>query len=82
LAEPFAICLPAVSKQLKVLEGAGLVPRGHDAKWRPCRLAPEPLKEGPDWRDVYRRFWEASFDHRGDYLAKLQSSEKPDDRDA
>jgi DNA-binding transcriptional ArsR family regulator len=82
LAEPFAIGLPAVSKHPRVLERAGLVLRGRDAQWRPCRLAPEPLEEAADWLDAYRRFWEASFDPLGDYLAKLETIEKPDDRDA
>src|SRR6266699_835801 len=62
LAEPFAISLPAVSKHLKVLERAGLITRGRNAQWRPCRLEARPLQDVTDWLERYRRFWESSFD--------------------
>lgn len=71
LAAPFDISLPAVSRHLKVLEGAGLITRGRDAQWRPCRLQPEPLKDVADWLEAYRRFWEGSFDKMDAYLAEL-----------
>src|SRR5215472_10950451 len=58
LAAPFGMSLPAVSKHLNVLERAGLIARGRDAQWRPCRLQPAPLKEVADWIEHYRRFWE------------------------
>jgi len=76
LAEPFAISLPAVSKHLKVLERAGLIARGREAQWRPCRLEAIHLKEVADWLDRYRRFWEQSFDRLDEYLRKLQTKEK------
>jgi len=75
LAEPFAMSLPAVSKHLKVLEHAGLISRGRDAQWRPCRLEAERLREVADWVERYRRFWEQSFDRLDGYLRQLQ--EKP-----
>src|SRR5688500_19569288 len=59
LAKPFDMSLPAVSKHLKVLERAGLITRGREAQWRPCRLEPSRLKEVADWLERYRRFWEA-----------------------
>src|SRR5881275_3241721 len=62
LAQPFDMSLPAVSKHLKVLERAGLIARGRDAQWRPCRLAAAPLKEVADWVERYRRFWDESFE--------------------
>src|SRR6188508_2271363 len=62
LAEPFEMSMPAISKHLKVLERAGLIARGREAQWRPCRLEAEPLKEASDWVDRYRRFWESSYD--------------------
>src|SRR3954449_11300200 len=68
LAAPFEMSLPAVSKHLKVLERAGLISRGRDAQWRPCRLEPGRLKEADDWLETYRRFWEQSFDRLSDYL--------------
>ena len=80
LAAPFAMSLPAVSRHLKVLERAGLIARGREAQWRPCRLAPEPLGEVAGWLESYRRFWEASLDRLGDYLTDLQKG-NPDGRD-
>jgi len=73
LAEPFAMSLPAVSKHLKTLERAGLISRGREAQWRPCRLAPEALKEATEWLDAYRRFWDESLDNLTDYLRRVQS---------
>jgi DNA-binding transcriptional ArsR family regulator len=76
LAEPFAMSLPAVSKHLKVLQRAGLIARGREAQWRPCRLQPEPLKDIADWVEHYRRFWEESFDRLDEYLKEVQAAEK------
>jgi DNA-binding transcriptional ArsR family regulator len=76
LAEPFDISLPAVSKHLKVLEGAGLIARGRDAQWRPCRLEAGRLREVADWVEHYRRFWEESLDKLDFYLKQLQRKEK------
>jgi DNA-binding transcriptional ArsR family regulator len=76
LAEPFAMSLPAISKHLKVLENAGLIARGREAQWRPCRLEAGPLKDAADWLEDYRRFWEQSFDRLEDYLGELQRKEK------
>jgi DNA-binding transcriptional ArsR family regulator len=75
VAEPFAMSLPAVSRHLKVLERAGLIARGRNAQWRPCRLAPEPLKEASEWLDAYRQFWEESLDNLAEYLKGLQPNE-------
>jgi DNA-binding transcriptional ArsR family regulator len=79
LAEPFDISLPAISRHLKVLEGAGLISRGREAQWRPCRLEAEPLKQLDGWLGRYRRFWEGSFDRMDAYLAQItQTQSKPD----
>ena len=75
LAEPFAMSMPAISKHLKVLERAGLIRRGREAQWRPCRLEAGPLQEVAGWMEHYRRFWEASFDRLDDYLQQIN---KPD----
>jgi DNA-binding transcriptional ArsR family regulator len=81
LAAPFDMSLPAVSKHLKVLERAGLIARGRDAQWRPCRLQAAPLKEVADWIEHYRRFWEQSLDRLEDYLHELQAKgDKPRDK--
>lgn len=80
LAEPFAMTLPAVSRHLKVLERAGLIARGREAQWRPCRLDPQPLRDVAGWLDPYRRFWEDSFDRLDAYLEELQKG-NPDGRD-
>jgi DNA-binding transcriptional ArsR family regulator len=75
LAEPFAMSLPAVSKHLKVLERAGLITRGREAQWRPCRLAAAPLKEVAAWIEPYRAFWDESFDRLDELLSELQAKE-------
>jgi DNA-binding transcriptional ArsR family regulator len=76
LAEPFAMSMPAISKHLKVLERAGLIARGREAQWRPCRLQAAPLQEVAGWVEHYRRFWEQSFDRLDDYLRDLKAREK------
>ena len=76
LAEPFDMSLPAVSKHLKVLERAGLIARGREAQWRPCRIEPKALKEIDDWLEDYRRMWDERLDRLEDYLQQLQSKEK------
>ncbi len=76
LAAPFEMSMPAISRHLKVLEKAGLIARGREAQWRPCKLKAEPLKQAADWLDDYRRFWEESFDRLDAYLQTLQAKEK------
>jgi DNA-binding transcriptional ArsR family regulator len=76
LAEPFDMSMPAVSKHLKVLERAGLIARGREAQWRPCRLEATPLKDVADWVEHYRKFWSDSLDRLGDYLREAQKREK------
>ena len=76
LASPFEMSMPAISRHLKVLERAGLIARGREAQWRPCKLKAEPLKQAADWLDEYRRFWDESFDRLGEYLQELQAKEK------
>lgn len=75
LAEPFEMSLPAISKHLKVLERAGLIARGREAQWRPCRLEAGPLRDVANWIEHYRQFWEQSFDRLEDYLRNLQTGE-------
>jgi len=76
LAEPFEMSMPAVSKHLKVLERAGLIARGREAQWRPCRLDAGPLKDVAGWIEHYRRFWDQSFDRLDAYLLELKQKEK------
>ena len=76
IAKPFDISLPAVSRHLKVLQGAGLISRGREAQWRPCRLEPRALKAVDNWLSRYRRFWTESFDKMDAYLAELKAKEK------
>jgi DNA-binding transcriptional ArsR family regulator len=78
LAEPFEMSLPAVSKHLKVLERAGLISRGREAQWRPCRLEPAPLKDVADWVEEYRGLWEARLGRLDDYLREIQGKEHTD----
>lgn len=72
LAEPHDMTFAAVSKHIKVLEAAGLVRRGRDAQYRPCRLEAAPLAAVAEWIENYRRFWDHSLDALGDYLKEMQ----------
>jgi len=76
---PFAMSGPAVSKHLRVLERAGLITRGRDAQWRPCRLEAAPLEEVAEWAENYRRFWDASYERLDDYLQDLKEKERTHD---
>ncbi|MCC6177106.1 MAG: winged helix-turn-helix transcriptional regulator [Chloroflexi bacterium] len=75
LSAPFSMSGPAVSKHLRVLERAGLIARGREAQWRPCRLEAAPLKEVAEWAESYRRFWDASFERLDTYLQHLQAQD-------
>jgi DNA-binding transcriptional ArsR family regulator len=77
LSKPFKMSGPAVSKHLKVLERAGLIARGREAQWRPCRIELAALKDVDDWLEEYRRLWEARLDRLEDYLNELQAEAKP-----
>jgi DNA-binding transcriptional ArsR family regulator len=76
LAEPFEMSLPAVSKHLKVLEQAGLITRGREAQWRPCRIDVEAMREVDGWLEKYRRLWEASLGRLDAFLKREQAEEK------
>ena len=78
LAEPFDMSLVAVSKHLKVLEKAGLISKGREAQWRPCRLEPKPLRQVDDWLESYRQFWNDNLDRLETYAALLQKGGKND----
>ena len=80
IAKPFDISLPAVSRHLKVLEAAGLITRGREAQWRPCRLETKALKNVDDWLAKYRRLWSESFDKMDTYIAELKKRGKRDER--
>ncbi|MFO0747151.1 MAG: metalloregulator ArsR/SmtB family transcription factor [Myxococcota bacterium] len=77
LAEPYQMSLAAVSKHLKVLEGAGLIRRSRDAQWRPCHLEAAPLQAVTEWLEAYRRFWDRSFERLNDYLKTIQPEVGP-----
>ena len=78
LSAPFKISGPAISKHLRVLERAGLIARGREAQWRPCRLEAAPLQEVAEWAEGYRRFWEGSYHRLDQYLEYLQREERDD----
>jgi DNA-binding transcriptional ArsR family regulator len=77
LAEPFEISLPAISRHLKVLEQAGLISRGRDAQWRPCRIETGALEQLDGWVGRYRKLWQGKFDRMDAYLTELTKG-KPD----
>jgi DNA-binding transcriptional ArsR family regulator len=72
LAQPFSISQPAISKHLKVLERAGLISRGREAQWRPCKLDAAALKSVADWLEPYRRLWEERFDRLDEHLRRMR----------
>jgi DNA-binding transcriptional ArsR family regulator len=76
LARPFRMSMPAISRHLKVLERAGLIARGRDAQWRPCRIEGAPLGEVAEWVEHYRRFWGESLDRLDEVLVELKEREK------
>lgn len=76
LAEPFQMSMPAVSKHLKVLERAGLIARGREAQWRPCRLNASPLKQAASWIEEYRRFWTPYIDALERHLDRMKLAEQ------
>jgi len=80
LARPFKISAPAITKHLKVLQRVGLISRGRQAQWRPCRLEAKPLEDVAEWVERYRRYWDGSFDRLDDYLQELQQKEKKPNR--
>lgn len=77
LAKPFLkeMSLPAVTKHLKVLEKAGLITKTKQAQYRPCKINAAPLKDANDWMEVYREFWEDSFDRLDEYLKTVNKKE-------
>src|ERR1700691_354889 len=75
LAKPFEMSLPAVSKHLKVLERAGLIARGREAQWRPCRIQGAALRDVDDWLAHYRRFWGEGFGRVHDFFRRLTTHE-------
>src|ERR1700761_8903626 len=80
LAAPFDMSLPAISRHLKVLEGAGLITRSREAQWRPCKLEGGALKEANAWIEQYRKFWDGSFDKLEAYLQKIEKNQKKKDK--
>lgn len=80
LAKPFEMSLPAISKHLKVLENAGLITRGREAQWRPCKIETQALRSVDEWLENYRKLWEARFDRLDDYLRELQSQDHAKDK--
>jgi len=79
LAAPFQVTMPAISKHLKVLERAGLIARGREAQWRPCRLEAAPLRDVAEWTERYRRFWEQRFGRLDDYLQELKERQQKEE---
>ncbi|MBV9558094.1 MAG: helix-turn-helix transcriptional regulator [Pseudolabrys sp.] len=77
LSKPFKISGPAISKHLKVLEGAGLITRSREAQWRPCKIEPTGFKSVDEWLEHYRKFWEERLDRLDAYLAELTGQDNP-----
>ncbi|HEY3743086.1 MAG TPA: metalloregulator ArsR/SmtB family transcription factor [Bryobacteraceae bacterium] len=80
LSEPFPITAPSMTKHLKVLERAGLISRGKQAQWRPCRLEAAPLQEVALWVEAYRANWQQTMGRLDDYLSKLEKNKHGHDK--
>ncbi len=78
LSKPFDISGPAISKHLKVLHRAGLIARGREAQWRPCRIEPHGLRGVDESLERYRRFWEERLDRLENHLREVQAKETTD----
>ena len=78
LARPYSMSLPAVSKHLRVLEGAGLIRRRRQGRVHSLKLEAAPMQEAQQWIEEYRKFWEGSLDRLDEYLKQLQKEEKHD----
>jgi DNA-binding transcriptional ArsR family regulator len=76
LAQPFDVSLQAVSRHLKVLEAAGLITRGRDAQFRPCRFDAEPLDNALTWIERNRQVWKERFDQLEQHLQALQQAQQ------
>jgi len=74
LAHPFAMSLPAVSRHIRVLEGAGLVTRSVDGRMHRCSLNPKPFKTIEGWLIHYRKFWEDNLAALANYVESGQDS--------
>jgi DNA-binding transcriptional ArsR family regulator len=79
LAEPFSVSVQAISKHLKVLERAGLITRGRDAQWRPCRLDVAPLESASDWIERYRDIARDRFDRLDQEIQRIRHKQKGED---
>lgn len=78
LAEPFEMSQPAISKHLKVLEGAGLIERAVDKQRRPAKLNARAMMEAVAWLEEFRHFWTGSFDQLDDLLEELKNGDLDD----
>ena len=77
LAEPFEVSLPAISKQLRVLERAGLVTQERDGRVRLCRLQTAPMQHAVRWIEQYRRFWDQQLESLASYLEDVNPEDAP-----
>lgn len=80
LAKPFSMSMPAITKHLKVLEHAGLITRGREAQWRPCRIEAAGFQPATHWIEEHRKIWEERFDRLDDYIQEFQKQETKEKR--
>jgi DNA-binding transcriptional ArsR family regulator len=76
LTAPFSVSQPAISRHLKVLEGAGLISRSRRATARLSHLEAEPLRDATEWLARYKAFWDERFDQLDALLATLKPAIK------
>jgi DNA-binding transcriptional ArsR family regulator len=76
LAEPFPISLPAISRHLKVLEGAGLISRSRSGQWRSSTLEAAPLREATEWMEQYRQYWDENMQRLDAHLRRVREGQE------
>ena len=76
LAAPFEMTQPAVSRHLKVLEGAGLIVRRAEGTTRPCRLAPAAIDEIDQWLGMVREALARNYDRLDAVLAGMEQKKR------
>ena len=77
LAAPFDMSLPSASKNLKVLETAGLIDRSVTGRVHSCTLDPDSLRDANVWLDFYRGFWGGSLESLARFVEDDETPDEP-----
>jgi DNA-binding transcriptional ArsR family regulator len=72
LSKPYGVSPPAISKHLRILEGAGLIERQKIGRVNYCRMVIGPMEDAAGWFSFYRQFWGNQFDSLADFLEQQE----------